>query len=129
MAAQATCSAIKSGVAANLQLSGCSAEVFLLSIDATECRCNRTQPSCSQQELLRNQSNSAEPKLGGAKCYVRAALPGLSRSAGGRRSLRRQEAVDVVAPPLHEITGTTLLDNGRFRCRLSGLQGQNYLSA
>lgn len=25
---------------------------------------------------------------------------------------------DVVAPPLHQITGTTLLDNGRFRCAM-----------
>jgi hypothetical protein len=30
---------------------------------------------------------------------------------------------DVVAPPLHQITGTTLLDNGRFRCA-NGILGR-----
>lgn len=27
-----------------------------------------------------------------------------------------QELFDVVAPKIYELTGTTLLDNGRYRC-------------
>lgn len=58
-----------------------------------------------------------------AMCICRRrfqACPGQLEAAGHAGA---KKLFDVVAPPLHEITDTTLLDNGRFRSDCNAAKG------